>query len=212
MKTKLIVIIVTLLFVFCGVNAFAKDWGYYHNKKKEIMNKIYNKWESKFCKPEEPEPEPEPPATAPALKVFSADGQDLGILVSWTSSYVETFVPDLNKIIAIWKSDGGPRGLLNFSLYFEEKGCVGQPYFNTIELSDFINYNAFEGLLPSQTPYEYFGVDTAPVDITAQSRWTSGFCNSLSGFPTVGYKIIEIPEDTLPAQLPAAVPLQLKYE
>jgi hypothetical protein len=223
MKTKLVIIIVTVLFVFSSVNAFAGGrWHHFYNKKNEIMQKICDRWQSRFCdsvEPEpatEPEPEPEPAttATAPALKVFSADGQDLGILVFWNAKYVQTFVPSLNRIVTIWKSDGEARGLYNFTLYFEDPDCRDQPYFLNAELSDFINYNAYNGLLPEYYQYQYFSVDQSAEVITPAYYYNqySKTCEPTNLSETVGYKMIEIPEENIPFTLPASVPLQLKYE
>jgi hypothetical protein len=220
MKTKLVIIIVTVLFVFCSVNAFAGGrWHHFYNKKNEIMQKICDRWQSRFCdsvEPEpatepEPEPEPEPAttATAPALKVYDADDQYLGVFVDRTYDSFEVLVPELNKVIGVRKDDGTAVSIHYGDVYFDGENCTGTAYTYSMELYDIISYNAYEYLPPT---FQYTSINPEPKDVAAASKYVRGpgcFPTSIQG---TMHEIVDIPADSIPLALPATIPLQLKYE
>ncbi len=143
-----------------------------------------------------------------SLKVFDANGQELGILVDHTGSYEVVYSQAINKFISLDEL-GGIDG--RTGAYYQSNNCTGTPYEpNSASITNTNN------LLPF-SPQLFYIINSSdtPTTITtgSVSVWNDSvnhvICTPNSQTLTNAYQLHPV---SLPFSTPVALPLQFKFQ
>jgi hypothetical protein len=164
-------------------------------------------------------------ATSKSLKVYDANGQELGLLVNHNSRtgnllFDMVYSPALNRFIYLYESSfgfanvffGGFANIVTAS--YQSSDCTGTPY-QVAPPSDFHNSDT-DSILPF-TPQIYYEFTDAegPSTITTNSdgSWNAAtnqfVCVSQTRTDVTAYQLHQV---NLPFSAPIAQPLQFKYQ
>lgn len=149
------------------------------------------------------------------LKVFDANGQELGLYVGRdNNNSTEVFIPSLQKPILISDYNNSGYATFGVSSFYESEDCTGTIYVNKavgsshlifkIRYSDYVSY---------ASSYYTVNVDTVAETLTVRSIYDGVICNTNNiGFePIIGEFLLPTKVD-LPFNVPVALPLKLVYE
>ena len=138
----------------------------------------------------------------PGVRVYDANGLDMGILLAHQREWIQVFVGELGLSTTIHKS-GGDFIRHSASLYFDDYGCQGTTWTNDVAIVEWFG-QLFTGYIPDESggfEWRYYTVIEAPGNVNYLS-WTNGIeCFSPYPGSLYGYPLREIPEEEMPPAL-----------
>ena len=163
-------------------------------------------------------------ATSKSLKVYDANSQELGILVSHDSRtgnliYDDVYSPALNRFILLYEQSFGFAniffdGFANVtSASYQSSDCTGTPY--QLEAGEFHNSIAHDLIPFTPQIYYEFTDSEGPATITTNSdgSWNTAtnqfVCISQTRTDVTAYELHQV---NLPFSTPISEPLQFKYQ
>jgi len=155
-----------------------------------------------------------------ALRVYDANGQELGIVVDHNGPFSTIFSPTMQKFIYIQiDTDTGTNASIygqfrGTQAFYQSSDCTGTPYIDALSVTNESLSNDLIVFTP-QAFYTILNSDT-PITISPKSvaAWSYG-ANSLKCFANTGPDIQAYPlthQVSLPFTIPLALPLQFKYQ